>query len=130
MKQVIAMRAIPGSGKSTFAKYIFENTISKNKTSIIVSVDDFFLTNQEYKFDRTKIADANKFCYKNFVQAITNNIDVVIIDNTNLAAWEISPYKTYSEYSDYSFHIYQISVEPQIAFSRRTTCFRRRNLIH
>ena len=49
MKKLILLRGIPGSGKSTFAK-----SISNESTGHIES-DMFFIKDGEYKFDGSRI---------------------------------------------------------------------------
>ena len=115
------MRAIPGSGKSIFAKRLMSKAQAENKTAIICSADDFFieLGKGQYKFDPSKIADAHKHCFRKFIQAIQNKIDLIIVDNTNLSAWELSPYKAYAEDQDYDFAINEIKADPDLAFKRQ-----------
>jgi len=121
MGQVIAMRAIPGSGKSSLAKQLIDKAKSEGKTTAICSADDFFyeLGGGTYAFDRTKISDAHKYCFKKFMKAISENIDLIIVDNTNLSAWELSPYKTLAEAHDYSFGINEVVADQGEAFKRQ-----------
>jgi NEDD4-binding protein 2 len=121
MGQVIAMRAIPGSGKSTLAKQLIAKAKSEGKTTLICSADDFFyqLGNGTYAFDRTRISEAHKYCFKKFIKAISDNIDLIIVDNTNLNAWEVSPYKTYAEAHDYTFGINEVVTNQAEAFKRQ-----------
>ena len=121
MRQVIAMRAIPGSGKSIFAKQLVAKAQAENKTAIICSADDFFieLGKGKYQFDPSKIADAHKYCFRKFIKAIQDEINLIIVDNTNLSAWELSPYKTYAEAQDYDFIINEVKASPDLAFKRQ-----------
>lgn len=90
-------------------------------SSIICSADEYFynLGQGSYKHDPSKIADAHKYCFKKFIDAIKNNVNLIIVDNTNLSAWEISPYKMYAETHDYNVKITQVNVDPNVAFSRQ-----------
>lgn len=121
MGQVVAMRAIPGSGKSSLAKQLVAKAKAEGKTTATCSADDFFyeLGGGTYAFDRTKISDAHKYCFKKFIKAIGDNIDLIIVDNTNLNAWEVSPYKTYAEAHDYTFSINEVVADQAEAFKRQ-----------
>ncbi len=121
MGQVVLMRAIPGSGKSTLAKQLASKAQAEGKKSVICSADDFFyeLGQGAYAFDRTKIAEAHKYCFKKFMKAINDKVDLIIVDNTNLTAWEISPYKTFAEVHDYDFSINEVKAKPEDAFKRQ-----------
>lgn len=121
MGHVIIMRALPGSGKSTFAKQLAARVKSEGGTAVICSADDYFyeLGGGTYQFDPSKIGDAHKQCFKKFIKAIQDNIDLVIVDNTNLSTWEFSPYKTYAEAMDYTFEIKQVKTNPAESFKRQ-----------
>jgi tRNA uridine 5-carbamoylmethylation protein Kti12 len=121
MKQVIAMRAIPGSGKSTFAKQLVSKARNSGEVAVICSSDDYFyqLGEGQYAFDPSKIADAHKYCFKKFMNAVNKRADLIIVDNTNLSAWEISPYKMYAEAHDYGFSINEVKSDVGEAFKRQ-----------
>ena len=83
-KEVIINVGLPGSGKSTYAiEYIQKN---KNLNSIICSADDYFINSSgKYVYVPSKIKNAHDDCKKKFVDALHDpNIDVIIVDNTNL----------------------------------------------
>lgn len=115
------MRAVPGSGKSTLAKHLINQAKASGHSAEICSADEFFynLGGGTYAFDPTKIADAHKYCFRKFIQAINQEINLIIVDNTNLAAWEISPYKMYAEAHDYDFEINEVVSDPELSFKRQ-----------
>ncbi len=119
MGQVVLMRAIPGSGKSSLAKQLEAKARAEGKTAVICSADDFFMENGHYNFNPSKISEAHKTCFKKFMHAVASNIDLIIVDNTNLSAWEISPYKTYAEAHDLPFSINEVVSDPKDAFKRQ-----------
>lgn len=122
MGHVIIMRALPGSGKSTFAKQLATRVKSEGGTAVICSADDYFyeLGGGTYQFDPSKIGDAHKQCFKKFIDAIQNKTDLIIVDNTNLSTWEFSPYKTYAEAMDYTVEIKQVKTNPAESYKRQT----------
>ena len=118
---VIVLRALPGSGKSTFGKRLADKAKEEGKSVEICSADEFFynLGGGKYRFEPSKISEAHKYCFKKYMNALNNNVDVVIVDNTNLSAFEISPYKMVAESHDYDFKIHQVNVSPDVAFKRQ-----------
>jgi len=108
-------------GKSTLAKQLVSKAEASGNSAIICSADEYFynLGGGTYKHDFNKIADAHKFCFKKFMQAIKDDVNLIIVDNTNLSAWEISPYKMYAETHDYDVKITQVNSDPNISFSRQ-----------
>jgi tRNA uridine 5-carbamoylmethylation protein Kti12 len=121
MKQAITMRAVPGSGKSTFAKQLMEKAKSAGQSAELCSADEYFykLGNGSYAFDPSKISEAHKYCFKKFIQAVNNGVNLIIVDNTNLSAWEISPYKAYAEAHDYDFSINEVASDPLESLKRQ-----------
>lgn len=86
MKQnLILVRGIPGSGKSTFAKHI-------SKNGIIFEADMFFLDNGEYKFDISKIHLAHRWCFKNVEKALESGCEEVIVSNTFVKESQLNRY--------------------------------------
>ncbi|GFY48334.1 NEDD4-binding protein 2 [Trichonephila inaurata madagascariensis] len=82
---LIILRGLPGSGKSTLAKKLKFN-------GVICSTDDFFYQKGKYIFDFTKLDEAHHWNQNRAREAILNGITPVIIDNTNVERWEMSPY--------------------------------------
>ena len=81
---------ISGSGKTTYIKTRYPN-------AKVVSVDNFFLTDGEYKFDPLKLSKAHGKCLRDFVDLISDiylsfSNTTVIVDNTNTTVAEIAPY--------------------------------------
>lgn len=73
------MRGLPGSGKSTRAKQIAQDT-----NAVICSADDFFLNDAgEYVFDAANLHKAHLTCQKKADVAVYEGKNVVI-DNTNI----------------------------------------------
>ncbi|XP_036420722.1 NEDD4-binding protein 2-like 2 [Colossoma macropomum] len=85
---LILMRGLPGSGKSTLAKGI----LSSGPNGLILSTDDYFFQEDGYFFDPTLLGDAHDWNQKRATDAMLRGRSPVIIDNTNVQAWEMKPY--------------------------------------
>lgn len=114
MKQVIILRGISGSGKSTHGRRL------AGDRGVICSADDFFMVDGEYKFDFGKLQDAHSACFRKFLAALEAGTETVIVDNTNTQAWEISPYKLAGESFGYSVKIVEVKCDPEVAAARNT----------
>jgi predicted kinase len=87
MSQIlIIMQGQSGSGKSTIAKQF-----AVEYSAEICSTDDFFAENDEYKFDFKLLAYNHKRNQEK-AEKLMREGKSVIIDNTNIHAWEASPY--------------------------------------
>lgn len=90
--KVEILRGMSGSGKSTYA-------MEKQKTNpntMIVSADHEMTDAQsgEYLFDPKRLTLVHVLCFKKFIKKLqtTANLDLLLVDNTNLCAWEVAPY--------------------------------------
>lgn len=121
MKQVILMRAIPGSGKSTLTKQLAQTAILDGKTVAVCSADSYFynLGDGEYKFDPSKLRQAHGQCFESFKKAISNDVNLIIVDNTNLQIKHMVPYKEYAESHGYSVKVNQVHADKDLAFKRQ-----------
>ncbi|XP_009576585.1 PREDICTED: NEDD4-binding protein 2-like 1 [Fulmarus glacialis] len=58
-------------------------------SAVILSTDDFFIENGVYVFEPDFLEDAHKWNQKRAHKAMKNGKSPVIIDNTNIHAWEM-----------------------------------------
>lgn len=85
MQELVIIRGLPGSGKSTFAKSNF----AKHKQ---FEADMFFVRkNGEYKFDFTKLNAAHTWCQQQVIETLKSGHDVVVT-NTFTQSWEFDAY--------------------------------------
>lgn len=115
MKQVIIMRGIPGSGKTTEAK----RWASLVPGSIIVSSDDYMYAGGQ-DFDHTRLEFCHEQCQRDFEEFLRVGMPLVIVDNTNTTFSSMVPYVQKAEAYGYAFTILQINVDPKEAFERGT----------
>jgi predicted kinase len=104
MKKLILLRGLPGSGKSTFAK-----SISNESTGHIES-DMFFVKDGEYKFDGSKIKDAHNWCQDVVEHWMSSNeFETIIVSNTFTQEWEMKPYMDMAK--EWEYQIFSIILE-------------------
>lgn len=106
MRQVKILSGVSGSGKSTLTlEFILsymsglgmtaEEMVSAPMPSATVSLcsaDSFFEKDGVYTFDASKLSDAHGKCFRDFITALTSNVELVVVDNTNTTNEEIAPY--------------------------------------
>jgi NEDD4-binding protein 2 len=94
--KMVGMRGMPGSGKSTKGKVIRDEHLALGFKVKVFSTDDFW--GDPYNFVPAKIREAHLW---NQHRAMVGMIDawadlgsdhLLIIDNTNVQAWELRPY--------------------------------------
>jgi len=104
--RVVIMRGYPGSGKSFYIR-------THHPKAEVCSADDFFIgPDGVYRFDGAKIREAHKWCMKKFITLVRMGdgdegakVPEIVVDNTNCARWELSPYISVAEAYDYTVEI-------------------------
>lgn len=112
--EVIIMRGVPGSGKSTWIARKYFPT-----KPIECSADHYFIgKNGEYKFNPALIGNAHLACMDKFLQAIHNQPKVIIVDNTNTQLWEFSGYLQVANARGYKVTIVEVMCDLEVAAAR------------
>lgn len=84
-QQLLIIRGLPGSGKSTFAKSLWPQFHH-------VEADMFFVDGDgKYNFDAKKHKEAHDWCYSTAERLLANG-ESVAVSNTFTRIWEFSRY--------------------------------------
>ncbi|XP_042663696.1 NEDD4-binding protein 2 isoform X2 [Tyto alba] len=94
---LVLLRGVPGSGKSYLARTLLED----NPGGIILSTDDYFYKHGQYHYDPDCLGEAHDWNRKRAKEAFEIRISPIIIDNTNIQAWEMKPYVTLAQQFKY-----------------------------
>lgn len=84
--EIQILSGIPGCGKTTWCQEDIR------RGAVRCSADDFFLVEGKYTFDATKLDQAHGECFTKYLHWVKHTETSIIVDNTNIHAWEISPY--------------------------------------
>jgi len=84
-KILYIMRGLSGSGKSSLAQEL-------GRDGIVLSTDDFFMAGGKYEYDPEGIGYAHDWNQDRALKAMQKGISPIVIDNTNVEAWEAKPY--------------------------------------
>jgi predicted kinase len=123
--QVIIMRGLPGSGKSTYAERHYPD-------AWVVSSDDYFhgvrelLTPenrrlalaQPYTHDPKELTYSHPQCMRLFIQALQSGDRDVVVDNTNTTVMEVSPYVLVAQAFGAPYEILEVACDPEVAANR------------
>ncbi|NXX58879.1 N42L1 protein, partial [Scopus umbretta] len=94
--------------------------------AVVLSTDDYFIENGVYVFEPDLLEDAHKWNQKRAHKAMKNGKSPVIIDNTNIHAWEMKPYVMMAREHRYEV-IFQ---EPDTPWKFNVQELTRRNIHH
>lgn len=102
MKNLILLRGLPGSGKSTAAKLLGAGGAG----TAHFEADMYFMQDGEYKFDASKIKDAHNWCQNSVEHAMllnhtTGHNSTIIVSNTFTQEWEMEVYYNLAKQWDY-----------------------------
>jgi len=106
-KILILMRGVPGSGKSTLA----ESLAPKDH---IFSTDDYWMQNNEYKFDISKLGIAHQWNKDRTAKAMQTGISPIVVDNTNRKFWEMLPYVKLAQNFGYDVQFEEPNWSPEL----------------
>ena len=105
MKTLILLRGLPGSGKSTFANYMFSNNIFEADQYFYDFYDEKGLN---YNFDASKLHLAHKWCQQRVEHAMEDNLESngmyfseIVVSNTSTTEKELEPYLELAKKYDY-----------------------------
>lgn len=112
MKKLIIIRGLPGSGKSTFAQFLFDN-LEVDVDAAMLAADDYFYDDDGvYNFDANKLHQAHMGCQQSVESnmSVTTELckkygndsnSVIIVHNTSTTPKEMKPYLELAEKYDY-----------------------------
>ena len=103
MKELILLRGVPGSGKSTVAKLFGDAPCH-------YEADMFFIDERNvYRFEPAKIKDAHNWCRHKTMEAMKAGHPTVIVSNTFTQEWEMDAY--YELAKEYGYRVHTLIVE-------------------
>ena len=100
MKELILLRGLPGSGKTTFADLI---------GGFRCEADMYFIKDGEYKFDPSKLKEAHRWCKEQCESYMGREKPKVIVSNTFTQEWEMDNYLSLAK--QYGYRVHTIIVE-------------------
>ena len=101
--ELILLRGLPGSGKTTLAKIILQ--LRSTDEPEVLSADDFFEDKEgDYNFDPTKLKEAHNYCQFRCSERMRQQKARIVVANTFTQEWEMDEYFKMAERYNYRVH--------------------------
>jgi predicted kinase len=101
--ELILLRGLPGSGKTTLAKIILQ--LRSTEEPEVLSADDFFEDKEgDYNFDPTKLKEAHNYCQFRCSERMRQQKAKIVVANTFTQEWEMDEYFKMAERYNYRVH--------------------------
>lgn len=106
--ELILLRGIPGSGKSTLGDVILH--CPGSNSSDVLSADNFFIDHKgNYNFDVTKLKQAHNECQQKCAERMKLELSRIVVANTFTEKWEMDSYYEMAE--RYGYRVHSLIVE-------------------
>lgn len=102
---LILLRGLPGSGKSSLAKYLE----SEMEHCCHNENDEFWIRDGVYTYDESKRDECEQWCAHQVEEDMKDGLHTIIVSNTFINNSKLKPY--YELASKYDYNVYSLIVE-------------------
>jgi predicted kinase len=103
MKTLYIIRGLPGSGKTTLAREL---------NACVCEADDYFMDQDDYIFDATKLSQAHEWCRNSVKTAMLEGYNNIAVSNTFSRKWEFQPYIDLAK--EYGYRVTEITLSGEL----------------
>ncbi|EQC33207.1 hypothetical protein SDRG_09191 [Saprolegnia diclina VS20] len=109
--QVIILRGLPGSGKSTLSRRVLSMATAATASSVLCSADLCFESPGGYYYEKSKLGEAHDACKAAFMAALADKVAVIVVDNTHSQLWEYEAYVTGALEAAYAVTVLEVQCD-------------------
>lgn len=107
-KTLIILRGLPSSGKTTFAQMLVDvmwlnPDVDVETAAVMFAADDYFSEDNPFHF--SKLQAAHDHCRMNVSYAMTEDVPLIVVHNTNVKPREMRPYIKMAQDNGYRYFV-------------------------
>lgn len=110
--KVTVLRGISGAGKTTWTK-------THASSAVVVTADRYLGEDGVYRFNPQKLQENHNDCFHDFIEALLRAAPWIVVDNTNVYAWEYSPYVLAAQAYGYEVELVTLHCSVDLSLSRK-----------
>jgi len=112
MPDLILVRGVPGSGKTTLANECAATYRSAGISSVVVSADDWMVDEDgKYAYDHMRLPHCHTMCQREVCRQMTEGTRVIFVANTFVRKWEAEVYLQLARLWGYTVTVYRMTGE-------------------
>lgn len=112
MPDLIIVRGVPGSGKTTFANNCASVFRDAGISSVVVSADDWMIDEEgKYAYHHMQLPYCHTMCQREVCKQMTQGTGVILVANTFCRKWEAEVYLQLARLWGYTVTVYRMTGE-------------------
>jgi len=120
-KKVVIVRGVPGVGKRN---YVYSEEKDKNRIYSVCDMNEFFTTDDEFKFEGKYITKAENFSYNKFLNSMYDGLNIIYVIGYFNEKWTYQNYITAAKLNNYEVELVELECKNKAQlryFNKRST---------
>ena len=120
-RKVVIVRGVPGVGKRN---YVYSEEKDKNRIYSVCDMNEFFTTDDKFKFEGKYITKAENFSFNKFLNSMYDGLDIIYVIGYFNEKWTYQNYITAAKLNNYEVELVELECRNKAQlryFNKRST---------